>query len=106
MEELIAELRARIEARPGRRYSPELKADVIALVEEMESQKWSQSKIVKALSTNWTTIESWRATKPKKLVPVAVKPSPTAKPKQTPLTLRSPKGWSVEVSVSDLKQLL
>ena len=80
MEELIAELRARIESRPGRRYSPELKADVIALVEEMEAQKWSQSKIVQTLGTNWTTIESWRAKKPKKLVPVVVKSSPPAKP--------------------------
>ena len=106
MEELIAELHARIKARPGRRYSTDLKADVIALVEEMESQNWTQSKIVQALGTNWTTVESWRAKKPKKLVPVVVKPSPAAKPKSMSLTLRSPKGWSVNVSVSDLKQLL
>lgn len=95
MEAEAESIRRAVRARRKQRYSPELKARIIAYVEARRAAGDTQVVVSEAVGVKWTTLRRWVSTRPSTaLVPVRVRASPSAS--LSPLSLVTPSGYRLE----------
>ena len=97
METKISSVKNKIQNRPTRFYSPELKKEILEICGELHNLGWSRKRIQNALGVGYQSIDAWG--KPKiKTQRIQVLSS---------LELISPGGWRVQgLDLLELKQLL
>lgn len=95
MEAEAERIRRAVRAREKQSYRPELKARIIAYVEQRRSAGASQSAISREVGVKWTTLRRWLSKKPSTaLVPVQVRDSVAESSPR--LTIVSPSGFRLE----------
>ncbi len=96
MEKEAEFIRRAVRARDKQRYSPELKARIIAYVEQRRAIGASQSTIAQEVGVKWMTLQSWlaKAKEPTALVPVNIREIITEPAHQ--LAIISPSGFRLE----------
>ena len=97
METKILAIKEKVQTRPTRFYSPELKKEILEICGELQDLGWSRKRIQSALGVGYQSIDAWE--KPKiKTQRVQLRCS---------LQLISPGGWRVQgLDLAELKQLL
>lgn len=95
MEAEAESIRRAVRARRKQRYSPDLKARIIAYVEARRAAGDSQSMVSEAVGVKWTTLRRWVSKRPTTtLVPVRVKQA--SAPGSAKLSLVAPSGYRLE----------
>jgi transposase-like protein len=95
MESEGESIRRAVRARKKQSYSPELKARIVAYVEQRRAAGFSQRVVSEEVGVKWTTLRRWVSKTPTTaLVPVAVRPS--APTRTVELSLVTPSGYRLE----------
>ena len=87
-------IRCAVRARKKQSYSPELRARIVAYVEQRRAAGFSQRVVSEEVGVTWTTLRRWVSSKPTAMVPVAVRP--VAPTRNVELSLVTPSGYRLE----------